>query len=131
MSIKHKNWKPVKGHSQWGMPRAKRAKLILVEPEQDELQIDIDGCRALRHYGAQFAILQKAGITHGWKESMTPSRAKNHMHITIKLPRVITNLERVCLQSILGSDPMREAFNYVRVNKRTRYPIVFFEKENT
>jgi len=123
---------------QWGLKRVRKTNrreaskrgLLVIEPRSNELQIDIDGARAMRHYSKQYAILERGGQTRGWKETLKPSHTKGHAHITIRLPRSITDLKRVCLQAILGSDPSREAFNYVRVQNRNRYPIVFFEKKS-
>lgn len=114
---------------QWGLRRARKHGQKIVEPRANELQIDIDGARSLRKYGMQFSILKRAGITHGWRERITPSKRANHAHITIVMPRPMKPLERVGLQAILGSDLMREAFNWSRVTRKNKYPIAFFEKE--
>lgn len=119
--------------------RAKHRGLVVVEPKPNQLQIDIDSARALRRYGLQFAILRRAGLTKGWREKITPSKKRGHVHITITIPeRQLINIWsnrnapdlifRICLQAILGSDLTREAFNYCRAVKGGKYPIVFFER---
>ena len=114
---------------QWGLSRAKKRGLRVVEPRPNELQIDLDGARALRVYGMQFSTLRRAGLTAGWRERVTPSKSGgNRVHITITMPVRVDNFTRVLLQAILGSDIKREAFNYCRVKKGNKYPIVFFEK---
>lgn len=115
---------------QWGLVRAKKSGWKIVQPQANELQLDLDGARALRRYGMQFSILRKAGLTKGWREKIKPSKKAQHVHVVITLPREIGNLERVALQAVLGSDIKREAFNYVRVTKRNKYPIVLFERES-
>jgi hypothetical protein len=112
---------------QWGLKRARRKGLVVVEPKPNELQIDLDGARALRAYGMQFNILRKAGLCLGWRERIRPSKRAGHVHVTISLPDNIDNLKRVCLQAILGSDLKREAFNLCRILRGNKYPIVFFE----
>lgn len=116
---------------QWGLGRAKRQGLMIVQPKPNELQIDLDGARALRQYGMQFSILRRAGLTKGWRERIQPSKGgRNRVHVIITLPFECTNLMRVCYQAVLGSDIKREAFNLCRVINRNKYPIVFFERQS-
>jgi len=115
---------------QWGLIKAKKHNLIVIEPKPNQLQIDLDSARAVRAYGMQYNILRRAGLTRGWKEKISTSRSgKTRLHITITMPYKIDNLKRVCMQAVLGSDIKREAFNFCRVENENRYPIVFFEKE--
>jgi hypothetical protein len=114
---------------QWGISRARSRGWRIVEPKPNELQIDLDGARALRQYGMQFSILRRAGLAKGWMEHIKESKKRGHVHVIIRMPKRINNRERVLLQAVLGSDIKREAFNYVRVVKRNKYPIVLFEKE--
>jgi hypothetical protein len=116
---------------QWGLKRALKSGLKVVQPKPNELQIDLDGARALRRYGMQFSILRKAGLARRWKEKIQPSKKPGHVHITITLPVKIDNVQRVALQAVLGSDIRREAFNFCRVVKRNKYPIAFFEREKS
>lgn len=109
--------------------RKARAKgFVVIEADSRTLQIDLDGARALRRYGWQFWQLEQAGITKGWRERLTESKSRGHVHVTIKLPNPMRIMERIALQSILGSDGKREGFNYVRAKKGSKCPIVFFEK---
>lgn len=113
---------------QWGLRRAKKLGWKIVEPKPNELQLDLDGSRAVRRYGMQFSILRKAGLTKGWREKLLPSKKSGHVHVVITIPKAVNNLERVALQAILGSDIKREAFNYSRVKKHNKYPIVLFKR---
>jgi hypothetical protein len=123
-----------------GLLKAQKHGLVVVEPKSNELQIDLDGARALRRYGMQFAILRRAGLTKGWKEKITPSRKRGHVHVTIKTDqRAVKNtawprsqftiLERIGLAAILGDDPARAAFNWCRAALGEKYPVVFFEEK--
>lgn len=115
---------------QWGLERAIKTGLRIVEPAPNELQLDIDCIGLLTFHEMQWSILSKAGITKKWKKKIRKSkRGGEHVHITITIPYKIDNLERILFQTILGSDPKREAFNLCRVLKGNKYPIVFFEKE--
>ena len=110
-----------------GLRRAMKANRVIVQPKPNELQLDLDGPEAMRNYAFQFAILSRAGFTSGWKERITKSTRKGHVHATLTLPCAVNDFTRVCLQAILGSDIKREAFNLCRVFRRNRYAIVFFE----
>jgi len=116
---------------QWGLRKAKNKGLRIIEPKANELQIDLDGIRAIHTYGLQYWILERGGLTKGWKGRMSVSRSnkKTHVHITITMPKNIDHFQRIALQAILGSDLRREAFNICRVTRGNKYPIVFFEKE--
>jgi len=118
------------GHFQFGLKRAIEKNLVAIEPLANQLQIDLDGPKALKIYGKQFSILKRAGLTVGWKERMTPSMSKGHLHLTITMPKNLNAELRICLQVILGSDLQREAFNLARVLNRQKYAICFFEREN-
>ncbi len=134
---------------QFGLKPARRAKRKVVEPAPNEVQIDIDGPFHYQFYLKQRAILDKAGVTEGWKTKVRSSGSKGHLHITITLPedphpdspysRDFQNLItcdnrngralRVGLAAILCDDPHRAAFNWARVVKCNRYPIAFFERK--
>jgi hypothetical protein len=130
---------------QFGIQRAKRDGRFIVEPKPNEIQIDIDGHIEYQFYKKQRAILDKAGVTEGWRTRITKSEHAGHLHITITVP-IPTMWEyrnvncaltlntakgralRVGLAAILCDDPHRAAFNWCRVVKDTKYPIAFFEK---
>jgi hypothetical protein len=116
---------------QWGLSRAKRDGLKVIEPKPNQLQIDLDGARALRQYGMQFSILRRAGLTKRWREQIKNSKSGgSRVHVIITMPKPIDNITRVAYQAALGSDIKREAFNLCRVIKHNKYPIVLFEKKN-
>jgi hypothetical protein len=129
---------------QWGLERAIKNGLRIIEPKPNQLQLDIDSIGLLTFHEMQYSILEKAGITKGWKKRIAKSkRGGSHLHITITSPEyfgvgicadspldpVVNAILRVALAVILGSDPKREAFNLCRVLKGNKYPIVFFEKQ--
>jgi hypothetical protein len=113
------------------LTRARKLHWQIIEPKPNELQLDLDGARAMRLYGMQFSILRRAGLTKRWKEKIIPSKKAGHVHVVITMPNSIKNLERVALQAVLGSDIKREAFNYARVKRHNKYPIVLFKKANS
>jgi hypothetical protein len=129
---------------QWGLERAVKSGLRIIEPKPNQLQLDIDSIGLLIFHEMQYSILERAGITKGWRKKVRKSkRGGNHLHVTITSPDyfgvgicanspldpVVNAILRVALAVILGSDPKREAFNLCRVLKGNKYPIVFFEKD--
>lgn len=120
----------VHGHAQGGIRRAAQAgNVLLVQPKPNELQIDLDGARALHIFAAQWSILSKYGvITSRWKQKITPSQTKGHVHVTVTAPFNMDDRTRVCYQTVLGDDITRAAFNLARVEKGNKFPIVFFER---
>ena len=114
---------------QVNIERAKREGMRVVEPKRNEIQIDLDGAKAIHIYARQFMFLKREGVTKGWRERMTTSKSGgSHMHVTITLPYKIDDFKRVAYATVLGDDRKRAAFNLARVIKGTRFPIVFFEK---
>lgn len=62
--------------------------------------------------------------------SETQSRSgedEHHKHVYLRVAQALTPAERIALQTILGSDPMREWLNLVRVWGRVPEPIQLFE----
>ena len=107
-----------------------RAKgFVVIEADSRTLQIDLDSARALRRYGWQYWQLEQNGITKGWRERLIPSKSRGHVHVYIRTPDAKPIMERIALQTILGADPKREEFNYIRAKKKSRSPIVLFEKK--
>ena len=117
-----------KSDVQWGLQRARQSGWKVVQPLPNQLQLDLDGARALRRYGMQYSILRRQGLTKGWRERVKESKKRGHVHVVITMPSAVSDLERVALQAVLGSDIKREAFNYCRVKRRNKYPIVLFER---
>ena len=112
----------------WGLRRARKAGMVIVEPMPNELQIDLDGCAELHIFRQQWAILEKAGITKRWTFKIHPSKRPGKFHVLVSMDQDIGNHYRIMYQAILGSDIRREAFNLCRVLNGNKYPIVFFEK---
>jgi hypothetical protein len=44
-------------------------------------------------------------------------------------PRDLTPIERVTLQTILGSDPKREFLSFNRIENGDEHPTLFFERK--
>src|SRR5438045_4147330 len=89
---------------QAGLARARDRALTVVEPGPRDVQIDLDGLRALHAFSRQWRMLESRGLTRQWKATIAPSFTKHHVHVTIRLPRARPLVWRVLLAALLGSD---------------------------
>lgn len=107
--------------------KAAQLGLRVVLPKPNELFIDIDSARALEDFEEASAIL--GDEFPGWTFVRAPSASgkKDHFHITVTLPRPVTELERICLQAALGSDRKRELLAFIAHRRGYATPTVFFE----
>ena len=114
--------------SECAIREAKDNNLDVVFPKPNELQIDIDSEEAYARYGGVLERLQRhfRFIT----ESITPSRSgypKRHIVLTLREP--VTDVQRIALQAILGSDPVRELLSLKRIENGDPHPTLFLEKK--
>jgi hypothetical protein len=119
----------VPGFRQLMLNRALRKGKQIIEPKPNELQIDIDGLRAMHRHTTLWHILKDCGLTKGWTSHILPSSQKDHFHIIITMPKNYSIVHRIAMQAILGSDIKREARNFCRAMRGNKYPIVLFKKE--
>lgn len=102
-------------------------------PGPRELFIDIDSEEA----NNTFDRLRKAcpsGLIQSVSRAPSPSGRPGHYHIVATLERdVEDDCERVMLQALLGSDPMRELLSWRRIQNGSDSAAVslFFEKAPT
>lgn len=115
-------------------------------PATNELQLDIDSEEELNGFRARFARLKKilgespvtgeeraepVGGEATWTKRPSPSGKPGRYHVTVTLPREVrTHVERIVLQAVLGSDPMREVLNFRRWQHGDEQPTLFFEIED-
>lgn len=109
-----------------GRAEAKAKGLVIRLPLNNELLVDIDSDADLAEFDRNYGIVDEL---FGVDEVITtPSRNKPQgKHIIVKLDIPITPLERVLLQSILGSDRRREALSLWRIHNNDPDPTLFFE----
>lgn len=112
---------------------AKRLNCIVVKPEPNQLQIDIDSEEA-------YSIFQKRIFEYKYHSQLSitvethPSKSglpKRHITITVNdfknNPHVFNEWERIALQFTLGSDPIRETLNTWRLLRGSENPSRLFE----
>ncbi len=107
--------------------KAAELGLEVVIPAANVLTVDIDSpnvsptfYKVLRNIENYFTVT---------KVIWTRSNSGNlHAYVTLSEP--LNDLEKIILQSILGSDPLRELFSLARLKKGLELPILMFEKED-
>lgn len=117
-------------------PEAKAEKLgrRVVLPAADELFVDIDTEAALERYeNARRILIEHALVfideTGHIVETMAPSPSgKEHRyHVTLKMVRALSHVERIAFQAAIGSDIVRELLSLIQLEKGEPHPVVFFE----
>lgn len=90
------------------------------------LQIDIDNARDLAHCWRVLPLLARWRVIVAIEQHR--SQRRGHWHVTVILSRQLGRWEQIALQTILGSDRVREWCNWQRVTRRAPYPILFLER---
>lgn len=131
MRARHIAYSPVAKVSYYGddtiesaREKARARGLQVVFPSSRELQVDIDSAESMAVFLANVDRLNH----EGYEVRPSPSRAVGHYHITVRLPYEVTPLERIALQAMLGSDPVREMLSYGRLQRGIDQPTIFFER---
>lgn len=93
-----------------------------------QLQLDLDTEESYLYFMQELRKLEKDCDWH-FKLHVSPSKSglpKRHATLTSKKPMPIW--QRIALQAVLGSDPMRELLNAKRVLLDDPFPVAFFEQ---
>ena len=104
-----------------------------VPARANELQIDIDSNAALKMFNEHWHIFNsrmaayRKPITSLTTIKASPSGKRGHWHITITFQRPIDPATRIALQSVLGSDRVRELLSLCRLLNGSPIPTLFFE----
>ena len=86
------------------------------EPAANELFLDVDSIEAWANCKRLIASMQPTGLISDWKFSASPSGLLGHVHVVVGLSRPVRDMrERIMLQALLGSDPMRELLSWRRL----------------
>jgi hypothetical protein len=102
---------------------------IVVVPGVRELFIDIDNDAQHETFNKNIEIVKRIESGAQVRRARSPSGEQGHWHIVVTLKRDLKDeAERIMLQSILGSDPMREALSWQRLQAGDKQPTLFFEK---
>ena len=106
---------------------AKENGLVVVYPEDNQLQIDIDSDRAFGIFLEMKHLLERyfvvTNVTVSYSRSGHPKR-----HVTVTLAQPINDYQRIALQTLMGSDRVREFLSYIQLRQNDPHPILFIEK---
>ena len=109
---------------------AKAKGLVIVAPTHYELFIDIDDGQSMGVFVALIVVLNSFRPCV-WKQAPSPSGKPHRCHVTVTLESPVTNLERLALQAMLGSDRLHELLSMRSHLSGDPTPTVFFEKPET
>ncbi|MGH7239031.1 MAG: hypothetical protein ACREHG_03085, partial [Candidatus Saccharimonadales bacterium] len=103
--------------------------LIVVFPQDNEIQIDLDNKAAVKEFRRRLGFFK---AIHGKlinRVYYTHSRSGG-THVTIQLTRPVeSKVERIMFQALLGSDAKREMLSLMDLFQAQREPTLFYEKE--
>ena len=112
-------------------PETKAARLgrRVVYPGPDQLFIDIDSDEQLVQHLRVLAVLVEHGALQvsTWSKAPSPSGQPGHAHVTVQLATPMDERERIFMQAMLRTDPVREALSFVQLRAGEPSPVVFFE----
>jgi len=114
---------------EWAEEYAKSKGCRVVYPAINQLQLDIDTDAAFGEFVRRLTDLRKWGRMESMPEMViTPSKSGlPHRHITLTFDRDFDRWERIALQMLLGSDPVREKMNVLRTLRANPQPVRLFE----
>lgn len=109
--------------------KAARLGLTLVQPNPDQVFVDIDSERERVEFLARWLMFLELYPDATYTETRSQN---NNWHIYITIPSLspIGDHERIALQAALGSDPLREMLAIMHGRAGYKYTSVFFEKPN-
>lgn len=111
---------------------AEEKGLRVVFPEANQLQIDLDTTEAYEEFQKRFERWEWKK-THGGPPGMRVMPSVSglpHLHVTLTFEdRKFTEVERILLQTALGSDPTREFLNAMRYFSGVKKPTRLFERK--
>lgn len=109
--------------------KAKRLGLLLVKPTDTQVFVDIDSPEALLIFHQRLVVFQRI-YRESYVEKVSPSQTIGHYHAIVEIPEMkcIGQHERIALQAILGSDPLRDTLAIYHGRAGYEHTSVFFEK---
>jgi hypothetical protein len=112
---------------------AEKVGCVVVYPEANQLQIDLDTEEAFIQHEKRMMELYQRTVFPAYRLAVppvvTPSKSGYpHRHITLVFEgRTFNEWERIGMQLALGSDPVREALNALRLATGVKQPCRLFE----
>jgi hypothetical protein len=103
-------------------------------PEPNEVTVDLDSVEARKDFKTKIdRVRYELEINHAGsyppiEYEVKPSKTEGHYHAIVKMPFEIDKVERIALQAVLGSDPVREMLSIFRVWLGDPYPTLLAMK---
>jgi len=113
---------------EWADHQADIRGLVVVPSTADTLQLDFDSEAAYEEFLE--SRLPKLLNLYDVKRVYWTESASGNKHVYVVLPFESTPIERIALQAVLGSDPIRELLSIRREDEGADNPSLFFEKPN-
>ena len=108
---------------------AEKENLLVVLPQPNELQLDIDNAESGNVFKRHYQILDKyIGIEKVEEHASRHGGDRKHITVTLKRP-VLSLLERIALQAMLGSDRKRELLSLIESELGDETPTLFLEEK--
>jgi hypothetical protein len=98
--------------------------LTAFEPTYNELLLDLDDGKEIN--GTAYQSMRRNGY-EVVSCLVTRSKSGNGTHVYLRLAAPITWSERIALQAILGSDPVKEIISLMRLRENWEYYSMCFE----
>lgn len=103
--------------------------LEVCEPADNELFIDIDSTEQHeRHVRAMAVLADRLPEAFVLRSTRSKSGEPGKWHVRVRMPFVMSAMERIAWQAALCSDPIRELLSCVDVRNGDERPTLFFEK---
>jgi hypothetical protein len=101
---------------------------VVVYPKPNQLQIDLDSEEALEYCSRRLRSVHNQLYWETFIVTKPSNSGLPHRHMTITVQgKEFSDFERVALQMMFGSDPIRESINAMRCAAKIKDPICFFE----
>lgn len=118
--------------SAYAEEEAEKVGCVVVYPEPNQLQIDLDSEEAFtQHERLLLEFFYRGTVVKYTMDPpvVTPSKSGYpHRHITLSFhDHIFTEWERIGMQMMLGSDPVRERLNALRLASGIDRPCRLFE----
>lgn len=110
--------------------KAAESNLDVVIPEPNQLFIDIDNEEDFRQYAFNVTLLNLHLPDFIVDVEIKVSKSGGlGRHITVTVDKYLTDIERIGLQAMLGSDRKREMLSWLSAGQGHEHPTLFFEKK--
>ena len=115
-------------NSQRAVDEAATNNLLVVFPNDKEIQLDLDTEHAFNIYQEMLPLFEKYfGVA---KVEVKPSRSGlPKRHVTLTTYESLANYQRIAIQLALGSDRVREMLSIVQEYFKDPHPTLFLENK--